>query len=191
MSALKRPVLLSIAEYLAGERESDRKHEFVGGVVYAMAGGNNRHNTIAVNLIAALSTGLRGQPCQAFNSDTKVRINFPDHTRFYYPDAMVVCAPNPETDDFQDQPVLVAEVLSESTRRTDLTEKRDAYLTLASLKVLMLVEPDQPAVTVHRRDVHGGFVLEAHEGLETVFTVSEIGISIELADLYDRLSVSG
>jgi Uma2 family endonuclease len=95
VTALKQPALLSIADYLTGEETSDVKHEYLGGTVHAMTGANNRHNMIAVSSLLALGSQLRGKSCQAFNSDTKIRIEFPDHTRFYYPDAMVVCVPPP------------------------------------------------------------------------------------------------
>ncbi len=186
MTALENPGPVFIDEYLLGEVSSGVKHEYIGGVIHAKAGGSNQHNAIASNALAFLLLQLQGKPCQSFNSDTKVRIEFADHTRFYYPDAMVVCHPNPVTDHFQDQPVVVIEVLSESTRRTDLGEKRDAYLALPSLKVLMLVESDRPLATVHRRKAQGGFAIETHSGLETVIELPEIGASLALADLYQR-----
>jgi hypothetical protein len=128
--------LISSIDYLATEESSPVKREFLGGMVFAIPSHSNLHNLIAGNALGILHNQLRGKPCQPFNGDTKVRIEFPDHTRFYYPDAMVVCQPNAATEHFQDQPVVVIEVLSESTRRTDLGEKRDAYLRLPSLKVL-------------------------------------------------------
>ncbi len=142
MTAVKKPDLLSVEEYLEGEELSETKHEYLGGTVHAMAGATIRLNNIAGNAFGVLFGKLRGKPCQPFNSDTKVRIELADHTRFYYPDAMVVCQSNPETDHVQNQPVVVIEVLSESTRRTDMGEKRDGYLAIPSLKVLMLVETD-------------------------------------------------
>ncbi len=187
MTALRKPNFISVADYLAGEEISGVKHEYLGGTVHAMAGATNRHNTIALNSQAFLHAQLRGQPCQPFNSDTKVRIEFPDHLRFYYPDAMVVCHPNPTTDHFQDQPVVVIEVLSDSTRRADLGEKRDAYLTIPSLKVLLFVEPDCPAVTVHRRQPEGGFALEYHTDPDTTIPLPEINASLPLAELYERV----
>jgi Uma2 family endonuclease len=187
MTALKQPALLGIADYLAGEETSDVKHEYLGGTVHAMAGANNRHNIIAVNSLAIMHGMLRGKSCQAFNSDTKIRIEFPDHTRFYYPDAMVVCHPNPEQDHYQNQPVVIIEVLSDSARRTDMGEKRDAYLTIQSLKVLLLVEPDTAMVTVYRRKPEGGFATEHHAGLESTIPLPEIDASLPLAELYDRV----
>ena len=185
MIAVRQPNALSIADYLAGEVISDVKHEYIGGSVHAMAGASNQHNTIAVNALVALGSQLRGKPCRPFNSDTKVRIEYPDHTRFYYPDALVVCHPNPSGDHFQDHPVVIVEVLSESTQRTDLGEKRDAYLRIPSLKVLLLVDSTAASVTVHRRRAEGGFAAEFHAGRDGAIPLPEIGASLALAELYD------
>jgi Uma2 family endonuclease len=190
VTALKQPNSLTIADYLAGEELGDVKHEYLGGTVHAMAGASNQHNAISVNAVGFLLAQLRGKPCRPFNSDTKVRIEYPDHTRFYYPDALVVCHPNPSTDHFQDQPVVIIEVLSDSTRRTDLGEKRDAYLTISSLKVLILAESEAPAVILHRRKSEGGFAVEAHSGLDAVIPLPEIDASLPLADLYEQVEFS-
>jgi Uma2 family endonuclease len=186
MTALEKTASIHIAEYLEGEEISAVKHEYLGGTVHAMAGATNRHNVIAMTGLGMLFGMLRGKSCQPFNSDTKVRIEFSGQTRFYYPDAMVVCHPNPLSDHFQDQPVVVVEVLSESTRRADLGEKRDTYLTIPSLKVLLLVESEEIAVTVHRRRVEGDFAVEYHAGLEAVIPLPEIEAELPLADLYER-----
>jgi Uma2 family endonuclease len=187
MTALRKPDLLTIGEYLAGEEVSDVKHEYLGGVVHAMAGGSNRHNAVSLNCLVSLALSLQAKPCQPFNSDTKVRIRYRDHTRFYYPDAMVVCRPNPEADHFQDEPVVIIEVLSDSTRRADLVEKRDAYLTLPSLKVLVYVEPDRPELLVYRATAEGGFATERHGGLEGAVPLPEIDTELPLAAVYARV----
>jgi Uma2 family endonuclease len=165
MSAALKWNLVSVEDYLAGELRSPIKHEYVAGVVYAMAGAINRHNRIATNTLGGLYTRLRERPCQPFNSDTKVRIRLPTQTRFYYPDASVVCQPNPEHDSFQDHPAVIAEVLSRRTRRIDEGEKKDAYLTISSLGVYLLIEQEMPLVTVFRR-TDAGFVREVYHGLE-------------------------
>ena len=142
---------ISPAQYLDQELDAPSKSEYVGGAVYAMSGANNRHNRIATNATAALVQRLRGQRCQAFNSDTKVRIQLATHVRFYYPDAMVVCESNREEDAFQDAPSVVVEVLSSRTRRTDESEKKDAYLAIPSLRVYLLVEQNEALVVAFRR----------------------------------------
>jgi len=184
MSTAKKLNLVPVQEYLAGELISPLKHEYLGGVVYAMAGAQNTHNIIAVNTIIALQTRLRGQKCRTFNSDTKIRIQSPNHLRFYYPDASVICRPNPPTDSYQDEPVIVVEVLSHGTRRIDEGEKKDAYLTIPSLKLYALIEQDSAAVVVFRR-FDGSFEREVYLGLETVLPLVEIGIELPLAEIYE------
>ncbi len=188
MTALRHPSLVTVSDYLTGEEGSDVKHEYLGGVVHAMAGGSNRHSAISSNALAALAARLRGKDCRPFNSDAKVRIELPDHTRFYYPDAMVVCHRNPDTDHFQDYPVVVVEVLSESTRRIDLTEKKDAYLTIGTLKELIFIEQDEPRILAYRRKSSGGFDMEEYLGLEAVIPLPEIDAELPLAEVYDRVA---
>ena len=85
---------VSVADYLKGEQTAKRKHEYIGGNVYAMAGASNVHNRIATNVTVAFGSQFRDSPCEIFNSDTKVRVRAQNGMRFFYPDAMVVCKPN-------------------------------------------------------------------------------------------------
>ncbi len=188
MSLPRRKDLTSPADYLAAELQSSVKHEYLGGMVYAMSGASNRHNRIATNITAALLFRLRGRRCQAFNSDTKVRIQLPTHTLFYYPDAMVVCQPNPEADSFQDAPTAIVEVLSSRTRRTDEGEKRQAYLTIPSLRLYLLVEQDSAEVVVLRR-AEQGFLREVHQGLTAVIAMPELDCELPLEEIYERVDV--
>ena len=174
-------------EYLAGEEGSAQKHEYLAGIVYAMAGGTLAHSAIATNLIVALGAQLRGHRCRPFNSDAKLRIRLADQTRFYYPDAQVVCRSNPPGDHFQDEPVIVFEVVSESTRRIDEVEKRAAYLSIPTLTAFVLIEQDRPAATVWRR-IGQGFVREDYAGPDAVLTFGEIGARLTLGELREGLS---
>jgi Uma2 family endonuclease len=187
MSTARKLNLISVEEYLANELTSPVKQEYLGGVVYAMAGARNAHNRIATNALIALGIRLRGKRCAPFNSDTKMRVQMPAHVRFYYPDASVVCRPNPPTDSFQDEPAALLEVLSRRTRRVDEGEKKDAYLTIPSLGVYLLVEQEQPAVVVFRR-AKGAFVREVYQGLEAVIPLPEIDAELPLAELYEGVA---
>jgi len=189
MTAAKQIELVSVADYLAGELVSEVRHEYSGGSVYAMAGAKNVHNRIASVLIGLLYAQLRGKPCEPFNSDTKVRVRLPTHTRFYYPDAMVVCEPNGPDDTFQDKPVIIAEVVSDATRRIDEGEKREAYLAISTLMAYLVVETDKPRVVVHRR-TDSGFVAEVYEGVGAVIPLDAIEAKLPLAELYERVEFS-
>jgi Uma2 family endonuclease len=184
MSTAQQRDLISVEEYLDGEQVSKTRHEYVGGSVYAMSGGRNQHNLIAGNAFAFLHSRLRGSSCRPYNPDTKIRIRFQSHIRFYYPDTSVTCQPNAPNETFQDQPVVIVEVLSDSTRRVDEGEKKDAYLTIPSLQIYLLVEPDSPAVTIHRR-TDQGFTRETVTGSDAVIAMPEIGTELPLSELYD------
>jgi Uma2 family endonuclease len=189
MTAVKQIELVSVEDYLAGEIVSDVRHEYLGGFVYAMASAKNVHNRIATNWLLAIGRQLSGKPCEPFNSDTKIRIQNPTQTRFYYPDGMVVCKPNPAEETYQDHPVVIAEVVSEATRRVDEGEKREAYLTIPSLTAYLIIETDYSRVVVHRRTDHG-FVAEAYEGLDAVIPLDAIDAELSLAELYERVELS-
>jgi Uma2 family endonuclease len=186
MSAVKKLDLVSVEDYLAGELVSPIKHEYLGGFVYAMAGARNAHNLIASNTLVALGSRLRGKRCRPFNSDTKVRIRLPHQVRFYYPEVSVVCRPNSQDDSFQDEPVVIVEVLSRKTRRIDEGEKKDAYLTIPSLSAYLLIEQELPAAVVFRRTEHG-FIREVYEGLAAVVPLPEIGTELPLAEVYEAV----
>jgi Uma2 family endonuclease len=186
MTAAEKLNVISVEDYLAGELVSPVKHEYLGGVVYAMAGARNAHNVIATNVLGSLHARLRGRPCQPFNSETKIRVRLPTHVRFYYPDASVVCHSNPPDDSFQDQPVVIVEVLSKKTRRTDEGEKKDAYLTIPTLSAYLLVEQEMATVVVHRR-TEQGFVREVYQGQSAIVPLPEIDAELPLAEIYDRV----
>ncbi len=184
MTAAEKLNLISVEDYLAGELVSPIKHEYLAGVVYAMAGATNVHNLIATNTTVALGSRLRGRKCRPYNSDTKIRILFPTHVRFYYPDVSVICHSNRPNDSFQDAPTVIFEVLSPDTRRIDEWEKKDAYLTIPSLAVYALVDQEAAAVVLFRRTEHG-FVREVYEGLTAVLPLAEIETELPLAEIYD------
>ena len=187
MSAIKKLQLVSVDEYLAGELVSPVKHEYWGGVLYAMAGAKNVHNLIATNATIALGSRLRGQPCRPYNSDTKIRVRSATHVRFYYPDVSVVCRSNPPDDSFQDNPVVIVEVLSKGTRRVDEGEKKEAYLSIPSLMVYVLVEQETAALVAYRR-TDQGFVREVREGHDEVLPLPEIGVELRLSEVYEGVA---
>ncbi len=181
--------LVSVEEYLAAELDSAIKHEYLGGVVYAMSESRNAHSLIAANLIGMLFATLEGSGCRVYTSDTKIRIRMAHQVRFYYPDLSVICRSNPEEDTFQDEPAVVVEIVSDSTRRIDETEKKDAYLTIPSLQAYLLVEQTTPAVVLYQRNDQG-FERLVFEGLDATLPLAGLGIELSLATAYAGLRLS-
>ena len=186
MSTARQFQPISGQDYLKGEQTAKRKHEFVDGVVCVMADVTVQHNRIASNTTVVVGSQLRGQKCQVFNSDMKVRVRTSQGTRFYYPDLSVVCQPNADTESFHDSPVVIVEVISESTRRIDEYEKRDAYLSMTSLFVYILIEQSSAAALVYRR-IDSGFDREVYTGLDAIVPLPEIDCELALKDLYENV----
>lgn len=186
MTAAVKWNLVSVDDYLAGELVSRVRHEYVGGVVHAMAGARVVHNDITSNMHLAVGSRLRGKPCRVYGSDMKIRIQRDEKVTFYYPDLSVVCQSNPATDMYQDEPAVIVEVLSKATRRIDTGEKQDAYLSIPSLRMYVLVEQDLALVVAYRR-VNKKFVREVYSGLEASIALEGIGVDLPLAEIYERV----
>jgi Uma2 family endonuclease len=115
VSFFRKNELLSIDEYLEAEKQSQAKHEYVRGHVYAMVGASRAHNTLSLSLASGLLSYLRGSGCDVFVSDLKVRIG----DIFYYPDVVVSCSKADVNPYFITEPALIAEVLSPTTEAAD------------------------------------------------------------------------
>ena len=183
MSTAEEPNFVSVDDYLVAEELATIKSEYINGWVRAMSGGNVRHNRIKVNLVVCLSNQLRGKPCQVYDLDMKIRIRQDLSKKFYYPDASLVCESNGPTESFQDRPVLLVEVLSNSTRAIDLDEKLEAYLTIETLQWYILLEQHKPLAIIMRR-TEKGFLRETVAGLDGTIELSILGLQLPLSEVY-------
>ncbi|MEM1416549.1 MAG: Uma2 family endonuclease [Myxococcota bacterium] len=132
--------IMSYAEYLAFEEAAETKHEYVNGAVVAMAGGTIEHGRLAMQVAFALTALARERGCSVYSSDVRVRVASTGRTT--YPDLSVVCGPVlPASDDRHaiTNPLLLVEVLSESTEASDRGEKWAHYQRLPSLRGYLLV----------------------------------------------------
>ena len=179
---------LSLEGFLAWEEAQELRYERVGGVVRAMAGGTRGHNKVAINFLVALSSIVRRRGCEAFGSDVKVVSPRGD---VMYPDVTVRCGPRNDRLTTVDDPLLVVEVLSESTWRHDLILKRLAYKSIPSLRVILYVAQDQARVDVVRRGPDGRWDDdEPAVGLDSVLSLPELGVELPLAELYADTEVA-
>jgi Uma2 family endonuclease len=183
MSSLaQESTAISLEEYLSGERDSEIKHEYIDGQVFAMAGASLRHNLICTNLSAVLWNQLQGKPCYPLTSDMLVKTS---DRKFRYPDVQVICDDDSSDDDYvRENPILIVEVLSRSTRRRDKTEKREEYLALPSLLEYVLIEQDVAEVEVQRRsnDWRSEYY---YLGQEIHFESADVTVSVEA--IYQRV----
>lgn len=176
---------ISIQDYLAGERVSQQKYEYVAGQVYAMAGAKINHNRITRNVSNLLWTVLKDSPCEPFTSDMLIKTA---KDRYRYPDVVVVCNNDSSQDEYvREQPILVIEVISESTRRTDKTDKRLEYIALPSLLEYVLIEQDIAEVTVYRRSA--GWQ-PSYYYLGQMVTLDSINTTLQVEDIYERVENS-
>lgn len=150
--------LFTLDEYFDYERDTPIRHEYVRGEVFAMSPGVLRpHGRITMNIAGRLWNAAGDGPCRVFQESVKVLIN---GDFVYCPDVMVACRPEPESEEYEDAPCFVAEVLSRSTRATDLREKGPNYRRLASLQLLLIIEQSVRRVKRYWRDETGGWQLE-------------------------------
>jgi len=171
-------------EYLAWERQQPEKHEFHDGEVFAMAGATFEHNQIVINVGAELRSALRDKPCRVCASDLRVRV--PATGLYTYPDASVVCG-RPEFEDGSLDtllnPLVLVEVLSESTQDYDRGTKFTNYRTIPSLREYVLISSDQVLVEHYTRGDDGLWVLRDHRAGARL-ALPSVGCELAVDELY-------
>ncbi|MDT7780279.1 MAG: hypothetical protein QOC99_2791 [Acidobacteriota bacterium] len=185
-------------EYLALERQSEIRHEFLDGTVYAMAGESPKHSAICFNLAGALHPQLRGTPCCGFSPNMKVRAG--EAGLYAYPDLAIACGKTFFHDRHGDvllNPSVIFEVLSRSTEAYDRAEKFERYKTIETLRdyVLVsqdyvLVSQDQPRLEHFSRQPDGIWTRAELSGTAAL-VLDSINCRIALADVYERISFAG
>lgn len=177
---------LTEAQYLALERDSDTKHEFVNGEAWAMAGGSPRHGLLAANIGRAVGRRL-ARDCSPVSSCVRVHGS---RTGFYtYPDVTIVCGAvetHPQDRNTIVNPRAIFEVLSRSTEAYDRTAKFDHYSRITSLDTYVLVAQDRPRVLHFHRAAPDQWLMTEVEGEAGVLRLSAFGIAVPMAEIYHR-----
>ncbi|WP_245536594.1 Uma2 family endonuclease [Thiothrix nivea] len=175
--------LIPFEDYLAGERDVEIRSEYVDGLVYAMAGASETHNTIAGSFFAQIEINLK-DGCRVWQSDMKVVIRNKGQKFSYYPDTMAACGEN--TDDLyvRTNPILIVEVLSDSTERTDLKEKFDNYISIPTLLEYVVVSQDVPLVRLWRRRT--SWEREMYRADDT-FRLESVELDVPVQHIYRRV----
>lgn len=178
----------TVEEYLAFEKTSPVKHEYVSGQLYAMAGTSKNHNRIAMDLASRLNAQLRQAPCEAFALDIKIYVN-PEV--YYYPDVIVACeelAIDEEDDYIAENPSVLVEVIAPSTARTDRYEKLREYQFIPSLGEYLIIEQTHYQVEVYRHAAAGDpWQREIYTDPEQEVFLASVNASFTLAEIYARV----
>jgi Uma2 family endonuclease len=177
-------VRMTYAEYLAAEAVSEVRHEFLKGEAWAMAGGTPEHAALALAVGSELREALRGKQCRAYSADLRVRVV--ETGLATYPDVSVVCGQietAPDDPDAVTNPVVLVEILSESTEAYDRGAKAAHYRRIPSLREYVLVSQAEPRIEVHHRAASGRWeLLEARPG-ETI-ELASLGARLDVAAIY-------
>lgn len=176
--------LMTLDEYLTFEERSPSRHEYLAGEVYAMAGVTTRHNLITLNIAVALRGATRPHQCRVFATDVKLKAA----DRIYYPDVMLVCGRAAQVEQMVEEPYLVVEVTSPSTRAIDRREKLDTYRRIPSLGGYLIVDQRRRHVLAYLRASDGDWTRRELTGSDR-FTVPGLAPPLALDAFYDGVTL--
>jgi Uma2 family endonuclease len=182
---------LTPEEYLAIERQSETKHEYFNGEVFAMVGASRKHNLIAGNIFGELRQQLKGKSCEAYINDMRVRI--PATGLYTYPDVIVVCGEPKFEDEYIDtllNPTLIVEVLSEFTESYDRGKKAGFYRSVESIAEYLLVSQDEYRVEQYVKQPDRRWLLTDIRSLESTVELVSVQCVLSMKEIYNRVSFS-
>lgn len=175
-------------EYLAIERDSQEKHEYLNGEIFALAGASERHNLIVVNLVAAIHVQLKGTPWKVYSGDMRLKVSA---TGLYtYPDVVALCGEADFDDEQRDtllNPTLIIEVISKSTEGYDPGEKFAHCRRIESLAEYLLISQHKYRIEQYVRQPDNQWLMSEVSKLEETFELPSINCRLLLSDVYDRV----
>ncbi|MFZ4814584.1 MAG: Uma2 family endonuclease [Phototrophicaceae bacterium] len=186
MVALPQDYHLTLEEYLALERQTDIRHEYFHGQVFAMAGASRNHVVIAGNINREIATQLDERPCLVYMLDMRVKL---DAKHYAYPDIAALCGEERFDATLENSllnPSVIIEVLSPSTEGYDRGKKFEAYREIVTLQEYVLVSQDHIAVEHYRRTPEG-WLLNSYHDLADVLTLVSLEATLPLAGVYRKV----
>ena len=185
----EKPVRMTEAEYLAFEEQSEVKHEFANGKIYAMTGASWNHNVICANLSIAIGRQLIDKNCTIVPGDLRLKVT--STLSYRYPDIMVICGqPNfvDKRTDTISNPTVIIEVLSAATALIDRNEKLREYRQIETVQIYLLVSQNEARVEKFVRQDKDAWVYTETIVLEKSLDLLSIGCVLVLADVYNKVS---
>jgi Uma2 family endonuclease len=181
MSGPYHPTNLSESQYLTLDSDSELRHEYIGGQVYAMSGAGKNHRMITMSLTSAIYQHLIYSPCNVNAMDARVKVA----NNYFYPDIVIDCDENSKGDSlYVEQPKLIIEVLSKSTRHIDKGPKLLNYINIASVEEYVMIEQDLVSIDILRREDNW---LLLHYGPGDTVEFKSIDLCMPIEQLYARV----
>ena len=190
MSAIPK-TKLTPEEYLEFERKSEERHEYFDGEIFAMSGAKRNHNKITTNLSGLIWQHLKGKNCENYSNDMRVFI--PATGLYTYPDLVVVCGEPKFQDDVFDtllNPVLIVEILSETTESYDRGKKFMHYRSIESLREYVLISQEEALIEKYVKSGDGFWVLSEAVGTKSQIKFDSIDCVVALKEVYNRVNFS-
>ena len=186
------PEILDYEQLLERELNSPVRHEYIGGQLYAMAGGTPAHAHAIMNVSAAIHTRLRGKPCRGASGDQRVRIS-ETATNWYYPDFLIVCPPakfGARDKNALLNPRAIFEVLSPETERFDRTAKFDEYALIPELTDYVLISLSIARIEHFRRLESGGWEARFYTDLNQNLRLDNFELNVPLSEIYEDIAIA-
>lgn len=187
MSAIPRP-LYTEEEYLTLERQAAYRSEYYRGEIFAMAGSSSEHNLMAGNLKTYLHRPLRERGCRMYLLEMRLKVMATG--LLTYPDAMIVCGQTRYADEHVDtvlNPIVIFEILSDSTEAFDRGKKFDHYRRIPTLQAYILISQERALVERFLRESDVEWKLQVIEGLSETLYLPAVDSMIALADIYEEI----
>lgn len=189
MSALPQKKYISEEDYLTMEAVSPVKHEYFDGEIFQMAGASERHNNVAGNIYSELHSQLKKRTCKVYQNDMRLYIE--KEGIYVYPDVLVVCG-KPEIKKYKGldnilNPILIIEVLSESTADYDKSTKFEQYRTIESFREYLLVSQHAKQIIRYTKQSDGSWNLMDFIGDKTEIELVSIECTLTMDDIYDKV----
>lgn len=175
------------SEYLALENQAQYKHEYRNGEIISMAGGTINHNEIVTNLCTLLKIALKGQKYRVFIGD--VRLWIPQHNQYTYPDVMVIGG-EPiyhQGNTTITNPLLIIEVLSQSTQDYDRGTKLTYYRSIPELQEYILIDQYSSKIEQFSKNEQGYWFLREYDQLEDILSLASLNLSLNIIDIYEQV----
>ncbi len=189
--AIARQEIYTPEEYLALDEKSDTRHEYWNGEMYMISGSTPAHNRITLNLTGALDRVLarRKAPCTVYATDLRLRIE--KANVFSFPDGMVICGEleyYAKRRDVVLNPIVIVEVMSDSTERFDHTKKFAAYRQIPSLQAYVMVDQRSVFAECFQKDESGQWIVQVYDSLKQTLRLDCLGVGIPLRAIYAQIN---